>query len=702
MTIDPSGPAYGRATISPMNNNTKSIPGSSANTPSSRKQTSLLSFFPSPSPKRTEREISAVNQSSNSPSKRGKTCTLNEEENLPSITSSFYEMRSDSEQEEGSAPQLVSETGILNFAQFKLDEDSLFSEDAAPKVDLAPHRSKSGKQQRKSLNDAEEAESQETNTYEERYKWLADIKDAQGHSSGDAEYDCRTLYIPKSAWAKFTPFERQYWEIKKDLLDTIVFFKKGKFYELYEMDADIGSKEFDLKMIDRVNMRMVGVPEATFEMWAARFVAAGYKVARVDQTETAVGKTIREKDGGAKEKGDKIIRRELTCILTAGTITEPTMLPSDMSSYCIAIKERRPAVHVLDDAALLGMAILDAATGTIQLCDFEDDRNRSTLETLLIQLQPREILLEKGRISPTSKSAVRRSAPGAVVTEALPDKEYPSGSKIADTLDKEGYFSGDNGGWPEDLCRSHDQQSASFEAFGALLHYLRILKLDRPLLSYANISTLGSIAKAGKGLVNESSGQDSTAPLVLIDGQSLVNLDIIPTSLRTASSPADAKRGTLLGIVDHCSTSFGRRLINLWICHPLASAHAIRERQQAIECLLSKTALSGQLRQCLSTLPDLERALSRIHSGTIKLKDFIAAIDGFQKILQIKDMLLPTVGLANSLARAIPSYEETIHYFGASFDRALAMKEGKNRKSFVQYSIFYRHCGPPHGRLQGL
>ena len=84
------------------------------------------------------------------------------------------------------------------------------------------------------------------------------------------------LYIPPAQWAKFTPFEKQYWEIKCKLFDVLVFFKKGKFYELYEMDADIGSKEFDLKLTDRVNLRMVGVPEASFDFWAAKFIAAGY------------------------------------------------------------------------------------------------------------------------------------------------------------------------------------------------------------------------------------------------------------------------------------------------------------------------------------------------------------------------------------------------------------------------------------------
>ena len=75
----------------------------------------------------------------------------------------------------------------------------------------------------------------------------------------------------------------------------MVFFQKGKFYELFERDADIGSREFDLKLTDRVHMRMVGVPESSFEFWAAKFIAKGYKVAKVDQLETALGKEMREK-----------------------------------------------------------------------------------------------------------------------------------------------------------------------------------------------------------------------------------------------------------------------------------------------------------------------------------------------------------------------------------------------------------------------
>jgi DNA mismatch repair protein MSH6 len=98
---------------------------------------------------------------------------------------------------------------------------------------------------------------------EERYSWLLNIKDQNEHPIGHPDYDPRTLHIPKSAWNNFTPFEKrkifylmliylEFWEIKSKHWDTVVFFKKGKFFELYENDATIGHQHFDLKLTDRV------------------------------------------------------------------------------------------------------------------------------------------------------------------------------------------------------------------------------------------------------------------------------------------------------------------------------------------------------------------------------------------------------------------------------------------------------------------
>ena len=100
---------------------------------------------------------------------------------------------------------------------------------------------------------------------EQRYAWLADIRDIDRNPPGHPDFDPRTLYIPPMAWTKFSHSRNSTGRSSRNFWDTIVFFKKGKFYELYEKDATIGSQLFDLKLTDRVNMRMVGVPESSSE-----------------------------------------------------------------------------------------------------------------------------------------------------------------------------------------------------------------------------------------------------------------------------------------------------------------------------------------------------------------------------------------------------------------------------------------------------
>ena len=190
---------------------------------------------------------------------------------------------------------------------------------------------------------------------------------------------------------KFTPFEKQFWDIKSKFFDTIVFFKKGKFFELYENDADVGAKEFNLKMTDRINMRMVGVPEATFDYWAAKFVGKGHKVAKVDQLENAISKTMREKSEKLS-KADKIIRRELTSILTCGTLVDGNHLKTNNSNYCISFKITEiPGKN----RYLIGASFLDASSAKFYIVDFEDDSSLVMLSTLLAQISPKEIIVEK-------------------------------------------------------------------------------------------------------------------------------------------------------------------------------------------------------------------------------------------------------------------------------------------------------------------
>ncbi|EJW03155.1 hypothetical protein EDEG_02460 [Edhazardia aedis USNM 41457] len=130
---------------------------------------------------------------------------------------------------------------------------------------------------------------------EKRFNFLNPILDANKNSVNSKNYDPTTLFISPEDFNKLTDFEKQFWSIKKEYFDTVIFFKKGKFYELYENDADIGSALFGLKVVYRVNMRMAGVPEKTFDHWANKFLKEGYKIGRVEQCENSIGKKIREK-----------------------------------------------------------------------------------------------------------------------------------------------------------------------------------------------------------------------------------------------------------------------------------------------------------------------------------------------------------------------------------------------------------------------
>ena len=324
-----------------------------------------------------------------------------------------------------------------------------------------------------------------------RYQWLVDVRDADGNPPDHPDYDRRTLHIPPEQWGKFSPFEKQYWEIKSKLYDTVVFFKKGKFYELYEDDATIGHQEFDLKLTDRVNMRMVGVPESSLEMWASQFVAKGHKIARVDQRETALGKEMREKDGKVS-KGDSIIKRELACVLTGGTLVDEAMLQDEMSTFCVAIKE--------DDSTetpSFGIAFVDTATGSFSLSEFVDDVDLTKFETFVAQIRPKELILEKGAIS---KRAIRilknNTAPTTIWNKLKPEKEFWDASTTVRELNSRGYFGEDEDGWPDALHNVQSQQLV-MSAMGALLYYLQsVCGPSNNCLVFANMDSSKSIVNS--------------------------------------------------------------------------------------------------------------------------------------------------------------------------------------------------------------
>ena len=493
---------------------------------------------------------------------------------------------------------------------------------------------------------------------EERYPWLANIRDADSHPIGHPEYDPRTLYIPPLAWSRFSPFEKQYWEIKSKFWDTVVFFKKGKFYELYENDATIGHQMFDLKLTDRVNMRMVGVPEMSLDYWANQFVAKGYKIARVDQSESALGKEMRERDGkkgGGKE--DKVIKRELSSVLTAGTLVEGSMLQDDMSVYCVAIKEA-----IVDDLPAFGIAFVDTATGQFFLSEFIDDADMTKFETFVAQTRPQELLLEKSTISHKAVRILKNNTgPTTIWNYLKPAKEFWEADITVKELDASEYFVSEDDenlkAWPEPLQQARDKEFV-ISAFGALLQYLRVLKLDRDLITIGNFSWYDPIRKASS---------------LVLDGQTLINMEIF------ANSADGGSDGTLFQLLNRCITPFGKRTFKQWVCHPLMDSQKINARLDAVDALNADPSVRDQFSSQLIKMPDLERLISRIHANNCKSQDFVRVLEGFEQIDYTMSILKESgsgEGVIGQLINGMPDLNGLLEYWKTAFDRTKAKENG--------------------------
>ncbi|KAJ2813639.1 DNA mismatch repair protein msh6 [Coemansia furcata] len=605
---------------------------------------------------------------------------------------------------------------------------------------------------------------------DDRYAWLVDVRDAQGVRPGEAGYDKRSLFIPRSAWNEFSAFERQYWEIKGKHWDTVVFFKKGKFYELYENDATIGHQEFDLKMTDRVNMRMAGVPESSFDTWVAQFLAKGYKVARVDQMESKLAKDMRER--GTAKKGDGLVTRELTGILTAGTLVDPSLLTQDLATYCMAIVEGTSGSGASISTSF-GVAFVDTSTAQFSLCSIkDDDADRSALETLLVQINPREVVYVRGGAGPGQRTALALSSSsltrGSTLDEGAltspdawdgmagisrptwralknmcgpntdwismaPRKEFWDVPTTKQEIKDAGYFTGDSSAWPAVLQQVAESDPLALMAVGGLLSYLRSLKLDQDLASLGNFSFYSPL-------------QHSTA--LVLDGPTISNLDLFSVSSEggassnpiaaaaTRGNSAASVEGTLFALVNHARTPFGRRLLSRWMCHPLRHAAAINARLDAVEFLMADSELSESISATLHSLPDLERGLSRIHSGRCKVPDFIALLSGLRAVATMIGQLRQSFeseapARIQTLLRTFPALDELLIEFSSAYDSALADTQGhllpfpgsdqpyddvlaaiaeldawfdqhlaENRKRLGCASIVYKNMGKEHYQLE--
>lgn len=393
------------------------------------------------------------------------------------------------------------------------------------------------------------------------------IKDKKGRRPGDDGYNPHTLYVPPSFKAKESPAMQQWWDFKSNSLDTVLFFKVGKFYELYHMDADIGVSELDMVYMKGAYAH-AGFPEIAYGKWSEILVSRGYKVARVEQTQTpAMLKETNAELRKAGKKAEKVVARELCSVKTKGTVTgnfmdhDLTNVTGGSSSktsqigspaYLLGIVEVSSDVVARGEAAAstadesgtagatqgsgnceFGVCLVDAATSRVLLGQFTDDRQRTRLRTLLAEMLPVEVVLARDSLTEFTLRILRNDAPGAVFSELAPGSEFWGAEKTVNKLLRGSYFDeavadkSPSGGskfdlWPpalKRLCKVSDDGEPvalpSYElavsALGGVTSYLAKCHIAEEILSHRMFAEYSTAGATGFAVIGEDEPTCTTA-----------------------------------------------------------------------------------------------------------------------------------------------------------------------------------------------
>ena len=367
-----------------------------------------------------------------------------------------------------------------------------------------------------------------------------------------------------SAKDDITPIRRQYLQIKRQYPNAILFFRLGDFYETFDQDAEITSRELDIVLTSRnvakgTRIPMAGIPHHAAENYLSRLIERGYHVAICEQV------------GDEPVKG--IFARQVVRVVTPGTVVEPGLLPGDANNYlvCIVLQEQRA-----------GVAYVDITTGEFAATELESDDIQTTLKAELSRLKPAEIL-------------------------------YPDSITLHDQL------LGHSTPWPAwrfEPARCQEEllqhfATASLDGFG-LRALTQATRAAGAILQYLKETQPAAVK------LLDSLSTYSTTDFMTLDAATRRNLELTET-LRAGNI-----QGSLLGVLDLTNSPMGRRLIRQWVSKPLLNVSHIHLRQQAVAHFFDDGMLRAELRTALKPLGDLERLTNRVVGGLAQPRDLVA------------------------------------------------------------------------------
>lgn len=526
-------------------------------------------------------------------------------------------------------------------------------------------------------------------------------RDAAGRLASHPEFNPRTLLIPDSFKAKLTPAMRQWWDMKAEHLDVVLFFKVGKFYELYHMDAVIGVEQLGLVFM-KGDFAHSGFPEIAYGRYSEALIQKGYKVARVEQTETPLMMEERCRKMHRPSKFDRVVRREIcriTCLATRTFGPQDGQLCNPELSYLFAI------VHGQESANTdFGICFVDTSVGKFHLGQFSDDSFCSKLRTAVSHHPPAQVLYQSDPALPAGLRQVFEGPLHSVPQQALrPGKELWDVPHTLRRL-REGAYFGDKYPAvlqsfldPADSTNLTPQENGclALKALGACVWYLSKSLIEEEVLTMCRFE---------KYVPPQSSDTRQDLNSLILDGVCLQNLEVVRNSSR-------GTEGTLLATMDFCCTPFGKRLFQQWLCSPPRRVDVIEDRQRAVDDLLRFPHEVQKTRELLCSLPDLERLLARIHSQSLarnssshpdqrailyedtaynkrKIANLLQALGGFQKAAQVAPLWADALSslTSHTLAKCLsvgpeagqfPDLADGLEFFEKAFDHEQARKEGR-------------------------
>lgn len=400
-----------------------------------------------------------------------------------------------------------------------------------------------------------------------------------------------------------TPMLRQYLEIKKLHPGTLLFFRLGDFYELFNEDAIVGSRELEITLTARQKdsknpIPMCGVPYHAAANYIARLVKKGYRVAICEQTETP-------------SKGVKLVKREVVRVITPGTAIDPQLVESKESVFLAALA---------GSGELFGAAFLDISTGEFSATQVSGADAWPKLTEIIESASPREVLLPESLLQLAGHSSGNTSN----TLLNTPDSTSPlrfggSSSATITRLDNELFNADDAASFLAKQFGTKDLSGfgmsgklAAISAAGACLRYAR--------------ETQGVAAEH----ISEISYSES-ADFMVLDPVTLRNLEI-------HESRTEGKARTLLGVIDETVTGMGGRLLRSWLLRPSVKRSEIQTRLLAVS-ELSGAMLRDKIRFLLKEIADLERLIGRINLGTATALDLLALSRSLSQAPKINEVL---------------------------------------------------------------